>query len=263
MPLTDPLTDHHMGGHGGYQSESATANRKDLITESNTQRSNSRATAKLERKRQQLEAMGEKTAAKETGEDLDRKRAWEYSIEDSEAWDKKLARKGRRVDSAFTSVSFLFLFYALPHFPLSCLSHTAFGVVTLTLTIFSHLFAQPMETSPESNIEKISTSLNPIMSPIKRNELSLRHPIPCSPVHLALDRPPQRADERGASKIFRRPTTNCIEMPTVSFTLIMSRVRMRSIEWSARSTWSAFVHLLLLILLLVLAASSNRVPGFH
>lgn len=73
-----------------------------MIAESNTTRSNQRSLLKLERKRQQLEAMGEKQQAQETGQDLERKRAWEYSIEESEAWDKKLARKGRRVDAAFT-----------------------------------------------------------------------------------------------------------------------------------------------------------------
>ena len=46
--------------------------------------------------------MGEKSEARETGEDLERKRAWEYSIEDNERWDKKMARKGRRADFTFT-----------------------------------------------------------------------------------------------------------------------------------------------------------------
>lgn len=56
--------------------------------------------------------MGEKTAAAETGEDLERKRAWEYSIEDSEAWERKLGRKGRRADSAFLG-SFLLVSLSL------------------------------------------------------------------------------------------------------------------------------------------------------
>lgn len=82
--------------------ESAQANRKDLITETNLQRTSAKNAAKLERKRKQLEAMGEKTEALETGEDLERKKAWEYSIEDNEKWDKKVARKGRRADFSFT-----------------------------------------------------------------------------------------------------------------------------------------------------------------
>ncbi|KAK4058679.1 Pre-mRNA-splicing factor SYF2 [Microbotryomycetes sp. JL221] len=83
-------------------SESAKANRQDLITEVNTHRERARNLAKLERKRKLAEAMGEKREAEETGEDLERKRAWEYSIEDNEKWDKKQARKQRRGDFSFT-----------------------------------------------------------------------------------------------------------------------------------------------------------------
>lgn len=46
--------------------------------------------------------MGEKADALLTGEDLERKKAWEYSIEDNEKWDEKMAKKGRRVDVGFT-----------------------------------------------------------------------------------------------------------------------------------------------------------------
>jgi pre-mRNA-splicing factor SYF2 len=46
--------------------------------------------------------MGEKLEAEETGEDLERKRNWEYSIEDNERWEKKLARKERRAQFEFT-----------------------------------------------------------------------------------------------------------------------------------------------------------------
>lgn len=84
------------------QTESAKANRQDLIAEANQRRDSARNLAKLERKRKQVEAMGEKQDALETGEDLERKRAWDYSIEDNEKWDKKLARKGRRADFSFT-----------------------------------------------------------------------------------------------------------------------------------------------------------------
>lgn len=63
------------------QAESATSNRKDLIKETTLARSSAKTLAKLERKRKQLEAMGEKAEAAETGEDLERKKNWEYSIE--------------------------------------------------------------------------------------------------------------------------------------------------------------------------------------
>ena len=37
----------------------------------------------------------------ETGEDLERKRNWEYSLEDNEKWNKKQDRKERRADHGF------------------------------------------------------------------------------------------------------------------------------------------------------------------
>ncbi|GAA5901377.1 hypothetical protein JCM8208_001782 [Rhodotorula glutinis] len=83
-------------------SESARANRQDVIAELNTQRASARTLARLERKRAQAEAMGEKERATETGEDLERSKNWEYSIEDNERWDKKQARKARRADQGFT-----------------------------------------------------------------------------------------------------------------------------------------------------------------
>lgn len=53
---------------------------------------------RLERKRRQAEAMGEKLEAMETGEDLERKRNWEYTLEDNEKWNKKQEKKERRAD---------------------------------------------------------------------------------------------------------------------------------------------------------------------
>lgn len=47
--------------------------------------------------------MGEKLDALETGEDLERKRNWEYSLEDNERWSKKQDRKDRRTDHGFAS----------------------------------------------------------------------------------------------------------------------------------------------------------------
>lgn len=52
--------------------------------------------------------MGEKQRAQETGEDLERKTNWEYSIEDNEKWDKKQKRKESRAQFAFTGSSSFF-----------------------------------------------------------------------------------------------------------------------------------------------------------
>jgi pre-mRNA-splicing factor SYF2 len=67
------------------------------------QRASVKALAKLERKKLQVEAMGEKKRAEEEGEDLERKKNWEYTIEDSEKWEKKTARKDRRSGFQFSS----------------------------------------------------------------------------------------------------------------------------------------------------------------
>lgn len=69
------------------------------------QRSSAKALAKLERKKLQLEAMGEQRRAEAEGEDVERKKNWEYSIEDSEKWEKKTAKKQRRSGFEFSSES--------------------------------------------------------------------------------------------------------------------------------------------------------------
>ncbi|GAA5981537.1 hypothetical protein JCM5350_004622 [Sporobolomyces pararoseus] len=83
--------------------ESARLNRQDVISEMSAQRASAKALAKLERKKLQVEAMGEKQRAQEEGEDLERKKNWEYTIEDSEKWEKKTARKERRSGFQFSN----------------------------------------------------------------------------------------------------------------------------------------------------------------
>ncbi|GAA5931530.1 Syf2p [Sporobolomyces koalae] len=83
--------------------ESARLNRQDVISEMAVQRASAKALAKLERKKLQVEAMGEKQRAQEEGEDLERKKNWEYTIEDSEKWEKKVARKERRSGFEFSN----------------------------------------------------------------------------------------------------------------------------------------------------------------
>ena len=39
--------------------------------------------------------------AEERGEDVERQKNWEYTIEENEEWEKKLARKKRRADFEF------------------------------------------------------------------------------------------------------------------------------------------------------------------
>ena len=46
-----------------------------------------------------------KTEAEERGEDVERAKNWEYTIEENDEWEKKLARKARRADFSFNGQS--------------------------------------------------------------------------------------------------------------------------------------------------------------
>lgn len=102
-PLTREERMAKMNALRKRMNESATANRKDVVTAQNDHRKALAESKRLERKRKQAEAMGEKLEAMETGEDLERKRNWEYSLADNEAWSKKQARKERRMDTGFST----------------------------------------------------------------------------------------------------------------------------------------------------------------
>lgn len=75
------------------QQQSALANRRDVVTEHNRQRQTVQELKRLERKKAKAEALEEKMGAQETGEDLERKSNWDYTIEDNERWEKKKAKK--------------------------------------------------------------------------------------------------------------------------------------------------------------------------
>lgn len=76
-----------------------------MNADANARRMSAQEAARLERKRRQAEAFAEKVDAEETGEDLDRKKAWNYSVADNDAWDKKQAKKQRRAQFEFTGAS--------------------------------------------------------------------------------------------------------------------------------------------------------------
>jgi pre-mRNA-splicing factor SYF2 len=46
-----------------------------------------------------------KADAEERGEDVEREKNWEWTIEENENWEKKLARKARRADFEFHGMS--------------------------------------------------------------------------------------------------------------------------------------------------------------
>lgn len=45
--------------------------------------------------------MRQKADAEDRGEDIERQKNWEYTIEENDEWEKKQARKARRADFSF------------------------------------------------------------------------------------------------------------------------------------------------------------------
>ncbi|KAH9968011.1 SYF2-domain-containing protein [Russula dissimulans] len=80
---------------------SALANRASLIEESAKSKTAARDLARLEKQRRLAETLRLKADAEERGEDVERQKNWEWTIEENEEWEKKLARKARRADFEF------------------------------------------------------------------------------------------------------------------------------------------------------------------
>ncbi|SJL10544.1 uncharacterized protein ARMOST_13931 [Armillaria ostoyae] len=80
---------------------SSKANRASLIEESAKLKMTARDTARLERQRKLAETLRTKAEAEERGEDVEREKNWEWTIEDNDNWEKKKARKARRADFEF------------------------------------------------------------------------------------------------------------------------------------------------------------------
>ncbi|KAI0267308.1 SYF2-domain-containing protein [Gloeopeniophorella convolvens] len=80
---------------------SALANRASVIEESSKSRSAARDLVRLEKQRRLAETLRLKADAEERGEDVERQKNWEWTIEENEEWEKKLSRKSRRADFEF------------------------------------------------------------------------------------------------------------------------------------------------------------------
>ncbi|EJF61793.1 SYF2-domain-containing protein [Dichomitus squalens] len=80
---------------------SAKANRASVIEESAKAKMTAREAARLERQRKLAETLRQKADAEERGEDMERQKNWEYTIEENDEWEKKLAKKARRADFSF------------------------------------------------------------------------------------------------------------------------------------------------------------------
>ena len=62
-----------------------------------------RDAARLDRQRKLAEIMRQKADAEEHGEDVERQKNWEWTLEENDEWEKKQARKARRADFEFHS----------------------------------------------------------------------------------------------------------------------------------------------------------------
>lgn len=87
------------------QRSSTIANRADVIEESEKAKMSVRDAARLEKQRKLAEVLRSKADAEERGEDVERLKNWEWTIEENDEWEKKLARKQRRADFEFHGAS--------------------------------------------------------------------------------------------------------------------------------------------------------------
>ena len=60
-----------------------------------------REAARRERQLKLAETLRERADAEERGEDVERKKNWEYTIEENDEWEKKKRRKERNADFEF------------------------------------------------------------------------------------------------------------------------------------------------------------------
>lgn len=70
--------------------------------EENTKaKTTARDLARVDKQRKLAEVLRERVDAEENGEDVDRKKNWDYSIEENDDWEKRQARKKRRSNFEF------------------------------------------------------------------------------------------------------------------------------------------------------------------
>jgi SYF2 splicing factor len=68
---------------------------------------------RLEKQRKLAETLRLRADAEERGEDVERQKNWEWTIEENEEWEKKLARKARKADFEFHGMFYFAFTYCL------------------------------------------------------------------------------------------------------------------------------------------------------
>jgi pre-mRNA-splicing factor SYF2 len=77
-----------------------------VIEESSRHKNTARDLVRLEKQRKLAETLRLRADAEERGEDVERQKNWERTIEENEEWEKKLARKARKADFEFHGAFF-------------------------------------------------------------------------------------------------------------------------------------------------------------
>ncbi|KAF8319426.1 SYF2-domain-containing protein [Clavulina sp. PMI_390] len=77
------------------------ANRESVVDEHQKRLTSARDLARLEKQRQLAAVLREKADAEDQGLDVERKKNWEYTIEENDAWERRLKRKKGRADFEF------------------------------------------------------------------------------------------------------------------------------------------------------------------
>src|SRR5271170_8437998 len=79
---------------------STKANHAEVIAEHKRMKIDPVSLSKLEHKKADAELKLSKQDAEEAGDDFERKRAWDWTMEESEKWDRRLAQKAQNRDQA-------------------------------------------------------------------------------------------------------------------------------------------------------------------
>jgi pre-mRNA-splicing factor SYF2 len=79
---------------------STQANHAEVIAEHRRMKVNPAYISKIERKKAEAELKLAKDDVEEAGDDFERKRAWDWTMEESSKWDERLAQKARNRDEA-------------------------------------------------------------------------------------------------------------------------------------------------------------------
>ncbi|KAF3906175.1 hypothetical protein ABW20_dc0100848 [Dactylellina cionopaga] len=102
-PKLDPAAQDRLARFKALQARAKTSvdkNRKEVYAERKRQAMDPREITLLQRKKADAEMKLEKATVVEDGGDFERKRAWDWTVEESEKWDKRLEKKKKRAEDA-------------------------------------------------------------------------------------------------------------------------------------------------------------------